>query len=151
MSEWNDGGYLSNDSSLSVENASCAKMNQVPSLDPDWQKHKNSRGFALETAPNDHWQLAYLQTLSQRNPPKMLGTGYLLGIACAEYYSQDHYGQESLWYMDWRARLIPCEYDQSQNLDDVIACGGSYPPSAAQIRTQFQRETMLDLQKNWKF
>ncbi len=136
---------------LLTAGADCDKANKVPKLSDNWKKFKYSRGMALELQPNDHWQLSYLEALRQTSPPKMLETGWLLGIGCAEHYAQDHQDQESLWHMDWRARLVPCEYDKPENAQQVTQCGGNSAPGSQAIQVQFRREMALNIAKDWKW
>lgn len=131
--------------------ASCDKKNKVPKLGDKWKKFRFSRGMALEMNPNDHWQQAYLESLRRTNPPKTLGTGWLLGMGCAEHYSQDHYDDPSLWYMDWRARLVPCDYENQENVNQVLQCGGSSAPGASLIQTQFRTQLQLNIARHWKW
>ncbi|MCS6915799.1 MAG: hypothetical protein RMK29_15580 [Myxococcales bacterium] len=131
--------------------AACDKANKVPKLGDNWKQFRYSRGMALEMDPNDDWQQAYLEALRETTPPPTLGTGWLLGMGCAEHYSQHHYGEESLWHMDWRARLVPCNYEDPANVRQVLQCGGTSAPGASMIQTQFQRQLQLDIAKHWKW
>ena len=116
-----------------------------------WSKHRFSRGMTLDRAPSDAWHLGRLEALRRTQPPKALGTGWLLGMGCAEHYAQDHVGQESLWHMDWRARLVPCEYDRAESVRQVTECGGRSVPGAEDIQEQFRREQGLGIARHWKW
>lgn len=147
---FNLGGQAMN-GKLLTQGSPCSKTNKVPKLADDWDKYRFSRGMALEMNPNDDWQLSYQESLRQHKPPKALETGFLLGMGCAEHYSQDHQDKESLWHMDWRARLIPCEYEKREAQDQVLQCGGVSAPGAPIIQAQFRRQLMLRVEKDWKW
>jgi hypothetical protein len=147
---WNVAGQTMNGKLLTA-GAACDKANKVPKLGANWRRFRFSRGMALEMSPNDHWQLAYLEALKRTDPPKMLGTGWLLGMGCAEHYSQDHYEDPSLWYMDWRARLVPCEYEKREAQDQVLQCGGASVPGSQAIQLQFANQLRLGIAKDWKW
>lgn len=137
--------------SLFIQQA-CDKKYKVPMLLRDWEKYRFSRGMALEMNPNDNWQLSYLEALRETKPGKMLQTGWLLGMGCAEHYSQDHHKKENLWHMDWRARLIPCEYEDPQAQAQVLQCGtGISNPQATLMQLQFRRQLFLGIARDWKW
>lgn len=144
-------GGMTMDGKMLNFGAACDKANKVPKLADDWKKYRFSRGMALEMNPNDHWQLSYQQALAQTSPRRTLETGWLLGMACAEHYAQDNQDQESLWHMDWRARLVPCEYEKREAQDQVLSCGGISAPGAPMIQAQFRRQLLLNVQKDWKW
>lgn len=143
--------------------ADCTPGFLVPSLTHDrWDKTRVSRGMALVEQPMDSYYKQFLERLRGTTPPKTLHTGYLLGMGCAEHYAQEHYGQESLWYMDWRARLVPCEYEKKEAKEDVLECAlpmPAYLPGADMpnplrvplIAVQFGRQLMLGVEKNWRY
>lgn len=127
--------------------AQCDKSQQVPQLKSDWRRHSISHGMALVMKPSDREHLRHLEAIRGTEPPRTLFTGWMLGMGCAEHYSQEHRGKESLWEMDWRARLVPCNYEDSENVRQVTQCAGPYLP----ILTQFENEKRLGIAKDWKF
>lgn len=140
--------------------ARCAKENQVPKLADNWQERRLSRGLALSESPRDAYHLGLLEALRATKPPKNLQTGYLMGMACAEHYASEHYGgDESLWHMDWRARLVPCNFDQDTSADPIMRCGVTSLPGAlfvgvdhaAKMQAQFERQRLLGIAKYWKY
>lgn len=143
--------------------ANCTSGIQVPALTHDrWTKTRMSRGMALAEQPMDSYYKGFLERLRGTTPPKTLHTGYLLGMGCAEHYAQEHYGQESLWYMDWRARLVPCEYEKKESQEDVFQCAlpmPAYLPGADMpnplhvplIALQFGRQLALGIARNWRY
>lgn len=108
----------------------CHFENQVPALASSWKQHQRSLGLAMISKPSDKRMLARLGALKPggSSAPSSGGPEGLLGIACAEHYSQGHIGEESLWHMDWRARLVPCELQSGGDRQLVERCGGSGNP-----------------------
>lgn len=146
----NGAGWVMIFASLALRD--CDSTYKVPMLAQDWKKQRFSRGMALEKNPNDDWQLHYLEALRQTSPSKTLQTGWLLGMGCAEHYSQDHQDRENLWHMDWRARLVPCEYEDPQARAQVTGCGvGISNPQSSLILLQFQRQVLLGIAPDWKW
>lgn len=143
---------------LLVLGGKCRKEVKVPRLRSDWRKFRTSRGMALIENPSDHFFKRYLEWANGAAPPKTLNSGYLLGMGCAEHYSQNHYGEETLWNMDWRARLVPCEYWKSENIQPVERCAIpgpgnvlSAPLKVFKIWEQFNRELLLGISKHWRY
>lgn len=108
----------------------CHFENKAPTLASSWKKHQRSVGMAMISKPSEPRMLARLSALRKggSSPSKSGGPEGLLGIACAEHYSQDHIGQESMWHMDWRARLVPCQLQSGTDRQLVESCGGSGNP-----------------------
>lgn len=155
-------GMMLTESSLLV-GADCAKRQKVPHLTDDWHKYRVSRGLVISEKPGDKYYLNYLHFLQKKKPPPTLETGYLLGMSCAEHYSQGHFSKEhnteSFWHMDWRARLIPCEFDKEENVKPIEDCGATSMPGAiyagpdhiAKMQLQFERQRLLGTTKYWKY
>lgn len=117
----------------------CHHQNQVPALASAWKQHQRSVGLAMISKPSDKRMLARLSALKGTGGGGGTGgdSGGLLGVACAEHYSQGHIGEESLWHMDWRARLVPCQLkDGGGDRQLVESCGGSGNPLAERFTWQ---------------
>jgi hypothetical protein len=117
----------------------CHFENQVPALASSWKQHQRSVGLAMISKPSEKRMLARLGALrgGSRGGAPSGDAGGLLGIACAEHYSQGHIGEESLWHMDWRARLVPCQLkDGGGDRQLVERCGGSGNPLAERFTWQ---------------
>lgn len=127
--------------------AKCDKKNQVPQLKRDWKKQSYSHGMALVLHPSDEERLRHLESLRDTQRPQLPIQRPLLGMGCAEHYSEDHRGEESLWHMDWRARLVPCRYEDPQRVAKVTRCAGAQ----ALFRLAFENERRLNITKDWKF
>ena len=78
----------------------CDKQNLVPQLKRDWKKQSYSHGMALVVHPSDEERLRHLESLRDTQRPQLPIQRPLLGMGCAEHYSEDHRGEESLWHMD---------------------------------------------------
>lgn len=128
--------------------AACTAENKVPHLKVDWKKYSTSHGMALVAKPSDRERLQHLSGFGNTQVPATLRSGLLLGMGCAEHYSAEHRGQESLWHMDWRARLIPCEYERRERVERVTRCAGL---AGLPFSLQFQNERLLGIAKDWKF
>lgn len=137
----------------------CTNSVRVPRLGTNWKDYSVSYGMALITNPSDRWFQGYLEALRGTKPPRVLGAGVLLGKSCAEHYSQDHYSAagdtESLFHMDWRARMVPCNFDAAKALN-IVKC--SVPGAdvvvtglAADIPIQFAKEMAVGMQQTWKY
>lgn len=90
----------------------CHFQHKVPALSRTWKARQRSIGLAMISKPSEARMLAGLRSM-KRTPASAATSSAppgLLGIACAEHYAQDHVGSESLWHMDWRARLVPCQF-----------------------------------------
>ena len=105
----------------------CHFENQVPALNSAWKQHQRSVGLAMISSPSEPRMLGRLGSLQSGGGAMKKGSGPqgLLGIACAEHYAQDHIGEESLWHMDWRARLVPCQLQSGTDRKLVESCGGN--------------------------
>lgn len=114
----------------------CHHTNQVPALASSWKQHQRSVGLAMISKPSDKRMLARLSALKGARGGTGGDAGGLLGIACAEHYSQGHIGEESLWHMDWRARLVPCQLQSGGDRQLVESCGGSGNPLAERFTWQ---------------
>lgn len=90
----------------------CHFQHKVPALGSTWKAHQRSIGLAMISKPSEPHMLARLSSLKRGGASAATSSAPpgLLGIACAEHYAQDHVGAESLWHMDWRARLVPCQF-----------------------------------------
>lgn len=140
--------------------ADCAKTNKAPKLADNWQEYSVSRGLTLVEASRDKKFLGWMDAFRRKKAVSLVQPGYLLGMSCAEHYAQDHYGgDESLWHMDWRARLVPCLFAEARSVRDIEQCGVSASPDALYIgvlqvgkmQAQFERQRLAGAAKYWTY
>ncbi|MFO0579260.1 MAG: hypothetical protein U1A78_35105 [Polyangia bacterium] len=124
----------------------CGNIGMIPQLASGWAQRTASIAMTLPSKPRDSYAIRYLESL-RKKPASVLPTGGPLGMACAEHYSTADIGQESLWTMAWRARLVPCRFSDPARVSLVMDCGGKTGP----IGDQFQKELALGIQKEWQF
>jgi hypothetical protein len=86
-------------------------------------RHSIVHGLSLVAAPSDAHFLGALSALLPSNARRRPAAQPILGVACAEYYSRNFYPDKSPWDMDFRARLIPCDYSEADSLFAVLHCG----------------------------
>lgn len=132
--------------SLSQPRLDCGNVGMIPQLSGAWAQHTISIAMTLPSKPRDSYAIRYLESL-RKKPATVLPTGGPLGMACAEHYSTADVGQESLWTMSWRSRLVPCRFTDPARVSVVMDCGGKTGP----IGDQFQKELSLGIQKEWLF
>jgi hypothetical protein len=141
------GGPSAADLSNPQKSSSCAALNQIPQLSPSWQQYTRSVAMTMQSHPSDRYFFGALEALRRPPPTRSAPLGGPLGIACAEHYSLAAPGSESLFSMDFRARLIPCAFAVQANVDQILSCGGQSGP----IGEQFQRELALGIQSEWRY
>lgn len=124
----------------------CSAMGQVPQLGSSWQSYQRSVAMTMQAKSSDRYFIANLESLRKPTTAKQVPTGSALGISCAQHYSLDAAGSESLATMNWRARLVPCEFTVAANVDQVKNCGGN-----TTIGLKFQSELALGIASDWKF
>lgn len=149
----------------------CSKEIRVPKLTDDWKDHSISYGMAMSENTTDRDILPIMDRLMLKNqgkgsPDRPLGDlRSLVRVACAEHYSQDHHSknsdgkQESLWHMDWRARLVPCDFEDEQSKNAIESCGASAGlatliaggPNLLKMQLQFAYQRSTGAAKYWKF
>lgn len=144
----------------------CDHSVKAPKLSDYWKNYSVSHGMALIDSSKEKYYLRYLEALRGSKPPNTLGTGWLLGMGCAEHYSENHYStdgsRESLWHMDWRARLVPCGYESASRQTPVTHCAlpglgsiaaGQFSRARgyAEIPVQFILQTKMSIAKNWLY
>lgn len=159
------GGMILTGQSLVVEHAPCTKENKVPKLSDNWKDYSMSRGLAISEHPADKKLLGLMNLLRRTKSSADPSAGHLLGIACAEHYSQDHHSEgtehdrESLWHMDWRARLVPCGFEDGTNAQPIARCGAQSLPGSLyagpehvlNMQLQFEKQRLLGAVKYWKY
>lgn len=116
----------------------CHFTHKVPALGSAWKQHQRSIGLAMIGKPSEPLLLSRLSSLKrgERSAPQSSGPPGLLGIACAEHYSQGNVGKESLWHMDWRARLVPCQLRSGADRALVEQCSDPADVLAARFTWQ---------------
>ena len=82
-------------------------------------------------------------------PLAVIGVAFLIRLAAYGYLpiALAEPGSESLFSMDFRARLIPCAFAVQANVDQILRCGGQSGP----VGEQFQRELALGIQSEWRY
>lgn len=158
---FDQAGLASIGGSLVIGHVPCSRENQVPKLADNWKDYRVSTGLAISEHPGDKKLFGLMDALRRTKATSELDAGHLLGIACAEHYSQDHHDDdnESLWHMDWRARLVPCAFDQSDNAKSIVSCGAQNVPGSlyagpdhvAKMQLQFEKERLLGAARYWKY
>jgi hypothetical protein len=149
----------------------CSKEIKVPKLADDWKEHSISYGMTLSENPSDQNILPIMDRMMLKNRGKdekersKSELHSLVRFACAEHYSQDHYSKEpsenkeSLWHMDWRARLIPCDFGNRDRVKAISQCGVSTsiasvevtPDQIVKIQAQFASQLASRASTYWKF
>lgn len=124
----------------------CAALGQVPKLGTSWQSYQRSVVMTMQSKSSDRYFVANMESLRQKTTTKQVPTGSALGIGCAQHYSLDAAGSETLATMNWRARLVPCAFSVAANVDQVKNCGGN-----TSIGLKFQSELALGIASEWKF
>lgn len=119
----------------------CHISQKVPALGANWRDFRRSIGLAMISNPSEPRMLGRLHSLKNASSTvqPIIGPPGLLGIACAEHYSQEQLATntESLWHMDWRARLSPCQFKSTPSDGDLVTgCGGAGSPMVTRFTFQ---------------
>ncbi len=128
-------------------NTGCAAMGQVPILVTSWRDSSRTVAMTMQSKPSDGKYIARLESLRKKATATRIPSGTALGIGCAAHYSMDPAGTESLGSLNWRARLVPCDFNVQANVDQVVNCGGKN----SQIGLQFQSDLALGIARDWTF
>lgn len=149
----------------------CSKEIKVPKLADNWKDSSVSYGMTLSENTSDRNILPIMDRMMLKNRGKVdneqtkSSIQTLVRFACAEHYSQDHYSKEpsdhkeSLWHMDWRARLIPCDFSNRDSLKLISQCGVSTSDASIEvtgdqipkIQAQFASQLASRASTYWKF
>lgn len=128
-------------------NTGCNALGQVPILITNWHDYSRTVAMTMQSKTSDRYFIANLESLRKKSTASQIPTGTALGISCAEHYSLDAAGTESLGSLNWRARLVPCAFNVQANVNQVLNCGGSN----SAIGLKFQSELALGIASDWKF
>ena len=124
----------------------CKPATQVPRLANDFGTRTKSIALTRVSNSSDSYLLGRMEAMRNTVNKTNIPHGGALGIACAEHYSTDSANATSLWSMSWRARLVPCNFEDNSNVRLITECGGE----TGVLGEQFQRELNYGIAKEWK-